>query len=80
MSMLKPQLSEIYGKLPRRRIGSMALDRLKALETYLESCSNLSTFPEILEQQCVQLTKELQNLTTLDFEEGAPLLAMVQQK
>ena len=57
----------------------MAFDRLKALETYLESCCNLETFPEILEQQCVQLTKELQNLTALDFEEGAPLLAMVQQ-
>ena len=57
----------------------MAFDRMKALETYLESCSTLETFAEILEQQCVQLTKELQNLTSLDFEEGAPLLAMVQQ-
>ena len=57
----------------------MAFDRMRALETYLQSCSGLANFNEILEQQCVQLAKEIQNLTKLDFDEGAPLLAMVQQ-
>ena len=57
----------------------MAFDRMKALETYLHSCAHLDNFNEILEQQAVHLVKEINQMQKLEFEEGAPLLAMVQQ-
>jgi hypothetical protein len=57
----------------------MAFDRMKALETYLQSCKDLPNFTEILEQQAVMLVKEIRNLGKLDLQEGAPLLALVQQ-
>ena len=57
----------------------MAFQRMTALETYLKSCAHLANFGEIPEQQAVQMVKEMEQLPKLEFEEGAPLLAMVQQ-
>ena len=57
----------------------MALSRLQALELYLEKCKPLNNFKDILHEQCLQVVKELENLEKMDFGEGAPLLACVQQ-
>ena len=57
----------------------MAYDRMKALDTYLSSCKDIENFPAILEGQCTQLLKEIGEIKELNFEQGAPLLAMVQQ-
>eukprot|EP00438_Fugacium_kawagutii_P022427 Skav232854 [mRNA] locus=scaffold2451:5784:6392:+ [translate_table: standard] len=57
----------------------MAFDRMKSLENYLQSCSQLPDFQEILRTQAASLVKEIRQLNRLDFDEGAPLLAMVQQ-
>ena len=57
----------------------MALQRLQALEVYLEKCKPLSNFQNILQEQCLQVVKELESLEKMEFAEGAPLLACVQQ-
>ena len=58
---------------------AMALNRLQALELFLEKCAPLSNFKDILQQQCLQVVKELENLEKMEFGAGAPLLACVQQ-
>ena len=57
----------------------MAYSRMKALETYLESCKDLPNFSEVLETQCVQVVKEIKALSKLPLDEAAPLLALLQQ-
>ena len=72
-------LSELLATSKQLRVTTMAFDRMKALETYLQSCKDLPNFTEILEQQALMLVKEIRNLGKLDLQEGAPLLALVQQ-
>ena len=57
----------------------MAYDRMKALDTYLSSCRDLENFSSIVEGQCKELSKEISEIKELNFDQGAPLLAMVQQ-
>ncbi|CAK9062776.1 unnamed protein product [Durusdinium trenchii] len=57
----------------------MAFERLRALESYLDECKSLSNFNEILEKQCAQVVREVNELSKLEMGEAAPLLAMVQQ-
>lgn len=57
----------------------MAYARMKALDTYLESCKDLPNFSEVLENQCVQVVKEVKGLSSLALDEAAPLLALLQQ-
>ena len=61
------------------RSAAMAFDRLKALDNYLEQCKELPNFAEILEQQSVQLVKEIREVPKLELEAAAPLIALVQQ-
>ena len=57
----------------------MAFERLKALDNYLQECKELPNFLDILEQQSVQLVKEIRELQKLELEAAAPLIALVQQ-
>lgn len=58
-------LSELLATSKQLRVTTMAFDRMKALETYLQSCKDLPNFTEILEQQAVMLVKEIRNLGKL---------------
>ena len=57
----------------------MALERLQALENYLETCRNTPSFAQILTTQCSQVVQELRAMTRLTVSEAAPLVAMVQK-
>lgn len=57
----------------------MAFERLKALDNYLAQCKELPNFSDILEQQSIQLVKDIREVPKLELEQAAPLLALVQQ-
>jgi transcription elongation factor GreA-like protein len=61
------------------RSAAMAFERLKALDNYLAQCKELPNFSDILEQQSIQLVKEIREVPKLELEQAAPLLALVQQ-
>ena len=58
----------------------MAFDRVKALGEYLAQCANLPNFDELLSQQCGVLAQQIRDAGSLEFAEGAALLALIQQE
>lgn len=58
----------------------MAFDRVKALGEYLAQCANLPNFDELLSQQCGVLAQQIRDGGSLEFAEGAALLALIQQE
>ena len=54
----------------------MAVERLKALDRYLEELKDSAEFPTILEQQC---NKELRTLEKLELTDATPLVSQIQQ-
>ena len=57
----------------------MAVERLKALDRYLEELKDSAEFPTILEQQCCQLNRELRTLEKLELTDATPLVSQIQQ-
>ena len=58
---------------------NMALERLQALENYLEQCREMDTFKDILAAQATTVAKEINDLQKLSIDAAAPLVAMIQQ-